>query len=80
MYITGINILIKCKQKVYTTGIFYMIFKVRITETLEKSVVVEAENEKEAIQLIDNAYRAADESCILSAENFTGVEFKAEKL
>lgn len=54
-------------------------YKVRITETLEKVVIVDAETEREAIQLIDNAYRAADESCVLSADNFTGVEFKVEE-
>ena len=53
-------------------------YKVRITETLEKVVIVEAENEKEAIQLVDNHYRAADDVFVLSAENFTGVEFKVE--
>lgn len=51
-------------------------YKVCITETLEKVVFVDAETEREAIQIIDNAYRAADESCVLSAENFTGVNFK----
>lgn len=54
-------------------------YKVRITETLEKVVIVDAETEREAIQLIDNAYRAADESCVLSADNYTGVKFKVEK-
>ena len=54
-------------------------YKVRITETLEKVVIVDAETEREAIQLIDNAYRAADESCVLSADNFTGVNFKVEE-
>ena len=51
-------------------------FKVRITETLEKVVEVQAETEREALQLVDDNYRAAQDDYILDAENYTGVDFK----
>ena len=51
-------------------------FAIKITETLEKTVIVEAENEREALQLVDDNYRAAKEGYVLDSENFTGVEFK----
>ena len=54
-------------------------FKVRITETLEKVVEVQAETENEALQLVDDNYRAAQDDYILGADNFTGVDFKVEE-
>ena len=54
-------------------------FKIRITETLEKVVTIQAKTEKEALQLADDNYRAAQDDYILDAENFTGVEFKVEE-
>ena len=51
-------------------------FKVRITETLEKVIEVQAETEREALQLVDDNYRAAQDDYILGADNFTGVDFK----
>lgn len=54
-------------------------FKVRITETLEKVVTIQAETEKEALQLADDNYRAAQDDYVLDAENFTNVDFKVLK-
>jgi|GEM_PF-3039853 len=53
--------------------------KVKITETLVKIVEVDAKDEKEALQVVDNLYHAADEDFILSAENFDYVEFEVVK-
>lgn len=53
--------------------------KVKITETLVKIVEVDAKNEREALQLVDDNYRAADEDYILSAENFIDVQFEVVK-
>lgn len=53
--------------------------KVKITERLVKFVEVDAKDEKEALQLVDNKYRAADEDFILSAENFSDVQFEVVK-
>ena len=47
-----------------------MKLKIRITETLEKIVTVEANSEKEALQIADNNYRAANDDYILDASNF----------
>lgn len=55
-------------------------FAIKITETLEKVVTVEAETEKEALQLADDNYRAAQDDYVLDAENFAGVEFESIKL
>ena len=52
------------------------VYKIRIIETLEKVVFVEAETEREALQLTDDNYRAAQDEYVLDAENFTGVDFK----
>lgn len=53
--------------------------KVKITETLVKIVEVDTKDEKEALQLVDDKYRAADEDFILSAENFSDVQFEVVK-
>jgi len=53
--------------------------KVKITENLVKIVEVDAKNEREALQLVDDKYRAADEDYILSAENFSDVQFEVVK-
>lgn len=53
--------------------------RVKITETLVKYVEVDATNESEALQLVDNFYRAAEDDYVLSAENFDTVEFKVIK-
>lgn len=51
-------------------------YKVKITETLEKVVEVEAENRHEAEQSVADAWHKSD--YILDAEDFKGVTFKAE--
>lgn len=52
-------------------------YKVTITETLKKTVTVEAENREAAEQLVNDAWRRAE--YILDAEDFEGVEFEAEE-
>ena len=54
-------------------------YKVRITETLEKDVYIIADSEEEALQIVDNNYRAAQDAYVLDAENFTNVDFKVLK-
>jgi len=54
-------------------------YKVRITETLEKDVYIIADSEEEALQIVDNNYRAAQDCYVLDAENFTNVDFKVLK-
>lgn len=49
---------------------------VKITETLVKYVEVDATNEHEALQLVDNFYRAAEDDYVLSADNFESVNFE----
>lgn len=56
-----------------------MIYKVQITETLEKTVEIEANNEHEALVMADCNYRAAKDGYVLDAENFTNVDFKVVK-
>ncbi len=51
-------------------------YKIRITETLEKDVYIIADSKEEALQIVDDNYRAAQDAYILDAENFTGVNFK----
>lgn len=53
-----------------------MIFNVKITETLEKIVTIQAKDDKEALQLADNKYRAASQDFVLDADDFTDVEFQ----
>ena len=50
-------------------------FDINITETLEKTVTVEAENRLSAEDKVRQAYYNSE--IILDSENFTGVEFKA---
>ena len=56
-----------------------MTFKVQITETLEKTIEIEAHNEHEALVMVDCNYRAAKDGYVLDAENFTNVDFKVLK-
>lgn len=51
-------------------------YKIRITETLEKDVYIIADSEEEALQIVDNNYRAAQDAYVLDAENFVNVDFK----
>lgn len=53
-----------------------MKLKIRITETLEKIVTVEANSEKEALQIADNNYRAANDDYILDASNFIKMQME----
>ena len=51
-------------------------YKITITETLQKTVTVEAKSREEAEQKVNDAWRRAE--YILDAEDFQGVEIKAE--
>lgn len=48
-------------------------YKVLITETLQKAVIVEAASEQEAHRRVSDAWKNAE--YILDAESFQGVEF-----
>ena len=48
-------------------------YKVMITETLQKTVIVEAESEQEAHRRVSDAWKNAE--YILDADSFQGVEF-----
>ena len=48
-------------------------YKVLITETLQKTVIVEAETEAEAHTRVSDAWKNAE--YILDSDNFQGVEF-----
>lgn len=50
-------------------------YEVTITETLQMKVVVEAENEQEAKELVDTRWRNSE--FILDADHFQGVDFTA---
>ena len=50
-----------------------MTYKIRIIETLEKTVEIEANNVHEALVMADCNYRAAKDGYVLDAENFTNV-------
>ena len=56
-----------------------MTFNIRITETLEKTVKVEANSEYEAILKAHTNYNAAKDGYVLDADNFTNVDFKVVK-
>lgn len=51
-------------------------FDVTITETLKKTVTVEAVSIEEAEQLVSDQWNNSEH--ILSAEDFTGADFKAK--
>ena len=51
-------------------------YDIKITETLEKTVTVEAASGEEAEELVRQAYYGSE--YILDSENFTGVEFGTE--
>lgn len=56
-----------------------MKYKVKITETLEKVVEIDADNEREALTIAECNYRAAKDDYILTAENFTDTDFEVLK-
>lgn len=50
-------------------------FKVQISETLTKSVVVKAKNKEEACKIVKSAYEKCE--IVLGADDFCDVEIKA---
>lgn len=56
-----------------------MTFKVRITEILEKTVEIEANNEHEALQIADCNYRSAQDDYILTSDDFTDTKLEVVK-
>ena len=50
-------------------------FRVTITETLKRTVEVEAEDQHKAVQTISDGWHSG--SYILDADDFVGVEFEA---
>lgn len=50
-------------------------FRVTITETMERTVEVEADNRQQAEQMVSDGWH--DSRYILGSEDFTGVEFEA---
>lgn len=51
-------------------------FVVTITETLEKTVIVEADSKDDALQIAEDMWKDGD--IILDAESFTGVEYQSD--
>ena len=51
-------------------------YKIRIVETLEKVVEVEAVDRKNALEITHEKYTAAEDDFILSADDYLGVEFQ----
>lgn len=52
-------------------------FKIRIIETLEKVVTVSAADRKNALEIVEYKYSNAEDDYVLSADDFSGIEFKA---
>ena len=52
-------------------------FKIRIIETLEKVVTVLAADRKNALEIAEEKYSKAEDDYVLSADDFSGIEFKA---
>jgi len=52
-------------------------YSVRITETLEQTVTVEASSAAEAKEIVENQWRNGDH--ILDADNYVGVTFTVPK-
>ena len=52
-------------------------FKIRIIETLEKEVTVSAADKKNALEIAEEKYSKAEDDYVLSADDFSGIEFKA---
>ena len=52
------------------------VYSIKIIETLEKIVTIQAKDEKEALQLADNNYRAASQDFILDSDDFVDVDFQ----
>jgi len=55
------------------------IYTVKITETLEKLIHIEADSEQNAINEVVKSYNLAEDGYVLSADNFADVKFEIEK-
>ena len=53
------------------------VYKIRIIETLEKVVTISAADRKNALEIVEEKYSKAEDDYILSADDFSGIEFKA---
>lgn len=51
-------------------------YKVKITEVLEKTFTINAKSAKEALQIVDNNYRAAKDEYILSNDGLVDVQIE----
>ena len=51
-------------------------FKIKITETLEKEVEIEADNKAEALAKAHDNYIKAEDDYILSADDCTGFDME----
>lgn len=54
-------------------------YKVVITEVLKKIVEVEADSEKDALQIADNNYRAAKDGYVLGGDNYSDTKMEIYK-
>ena len=52
------------------------IYKIKIIETLEKIVEVGAIDKKDALETAQEKYTATEDNFILSADDYSGVEFQ----
>lgn len=52
-------------------------YRIRIIETLEKEVTVSAADRKNALEIAEEKYSKAEDGYVLSADDFSGIEFKA---
>lgn len=55
------------------------IYTIRITETLEKLIHIQAESEEDALNKVIHNYNCAEDGYVLSADNFADVNFEVEK-
>ena len=56
-----------------------MEYKVRVTETLEKIVTINALNIKKALEKAQEKYDEGEDDFILSSDNYTSVNFEVIK-
>lgn len=54
-------------------------YKIKIIETLEKVVTVNALDKKNALETAQEKYTAAEDDFILTADDYSGVDFKVEE-
>lgn len=54
------------------------IFSVRVTETLERAVIIHASNMEEALQSVRGEYK--NEGIVLDSGDFAGVIFSAKEI